>query len=302
MIRVVQFDADATTRRRRPFWRSANRPDVRYDRNNWADCSNGVPPRIRQPDTVGPPAGPDVEIFDTVGSPVPNGQEGEVCIRCETVMSGYEGMSRDGVFWGDWFRSGDIGVLQPDGYLRLTWRIKEMINRGGEEISPREIETCVLGLPDVSEAVAYPIAHPTLGEIVGLCVVPKQGVDVREVDTLRHLAGHLAAHKCPRTVEIRETMPRLSSGKNDRLAVSGKRVVSGVTTTPINPHHALISTLWSDMLSGPNPPHDGDDFFDVGGDSLQATTFLIELEQKLGMPVSLNLLYEAPRFGALVRT
>lgn len=262
-------------------------------------CSNPIPPQDRRFGTVGRAAGPDVIVMDTVGSPVPTGQDGEVCVRGATVMRGYEGVTRGDIFWGYWFRTSDVGRLDQDGYLTLTGRIKEMINRGGEKISPRQIETIVLDLPQIAEAVAFGKDHATLGETVGLCVVPKSGVIISEADILQHLNARLAAHKCPRTVDIREALPRLGSGKIDRLAVSGKRV-TGDGQRLDDPLRDTVGSLWAQILGGPNPPDDTDDFFDVGGDSLQATMFLLDLETALGREIPVNVLYEAPRFGALV--
>lgn len=262
-------------------------------------CSNPLPPAQRVPGTVGPATGPQIKILDAVGAPVPQGQIGEVCVSGPTVTQGYEGHDTADHFWSQWLRTGDLGHLDKSGFLSLTGRVKEMINRGGEKISPLDVERCILALPGVSEAAAYAQPHSTLGEQVGLSVVLHKDADLAEADLLAHLRNRLAEHKCPRTIDIREAMPRLGSGKVDRLALAGKRAASRNTALPDSPRAQSIAMLWQEIIGGP-PPQRDDDFFDVGGDSLQATTFLIALEKRLGQTVNPNLLYESPRFEALV--
>jgi acyl-CoA synthetase (AMP-forming)/AMP-acid ligase II len=107
-------------------------------------CSNPVPPGARKYGSVGRPIGVEVKLFDSVGSPVSDGGEGEVCVRGSTVMQGYENMDRSAFFWGEWLRTGDLGRLDADGFLTLTGRSKDVINRGGEKISPLGIERVAL--------------------------------------------------------------------------------------------------------------------------------------------------------------
>jgi acyl-CoA synthetase (AMP-forming)/AMP-acid ligase II/acyl carrier protein len=265
-------------------------------------CSNPAPPEDRKYGTVGRPIGIELGLFDSVGSPVPDGAEGEVCVRGPTVMQGYENMDRGTTFWGDWLRTGDLGQLDSDGFLTLTGRSKDVINRGGEKISPLEIERVALELPSVSEAACYPVPHPTLGEQVGLSVVPATGTagaTVSEAEVLNHLRSHLAEYKLPRRVAVLDQFPRLGSGKVDRLALSGRRQTTSDARAELSPTGRTVAKAWQKALGGGAPAAE-DDFFDAGGDSLSATAFVLDLERRLNRPVAANLLFTAPRFGDLV--
>lgn len=263
-------------------------------------CSNPVPPGERRYGSVGRAIGVQVGLFDSTGSPVPEGAEGEVCVRGSTVMQGYENMDKSATFWGDWLRTGDLGRLDADGFLSLTGRSKDVINRGGEKISPLEIERVALELDSVSEAACYPLPHPTLGEQVGLSVVPASGHAPSEADILTHLQTHLAAHKQPRHVAILQQFPRLGSGKVDRLALSGRRVQAARPHADLSPTARIVAKAWQKAL-GSDVPAPEDDFFDAGGDSLSAAAFMVDLEKRLNRPVPPNLLFSAPRFEDLVR-
>ncbi|WP_238367506.1 AMP-binding protein [Mesobacterium pallidum] len=260
-------------------------------------CSNPLPPGSRKPGSVGPAAGPDVAILDGTGTPLPQGAEGEVCVRGPTVTTGYETTDRAEHFHGPWLRTGDLGRLDADGYLFLSGRLKEMINRGGEKISPLEVERAALALPGVAEAAAYADPHPTLGEQVGLAVVAAPGAVLDEMQMLDALRGSLAEFKRPRRIHVLEALPRLGSGKiNKRGLVTA---LAGDTAAPRTGTAAVVAETWQSVLKAP-PPADDEDFFDAGGDSLSAMEFLSNLRDRLGRPIPDNLLFEAPRFGAFV--
>ena len=259
-------------------------------------ASNPLPPGQAKQLSVGVPAGPEVAIIDAHGASLPTGKDGEVCVRGSTVMEGYEGSDATPRF-GQWLRTGDLGHLDGDGYLFLTGRVKELINRGGEKISPLTVERAAKAVLGVQDAVAYALPHQTLGEHVGLTVVADE--DVTEEAVLGALSGNLADHEQPRRVQFVSTLPKLPSGKVDRRGVA----LAGREETPASDERTgvarIASKRWAEVLSV-RPPHDDADFFDDGGDSLSATDFLIALETDLGRPVSPNLLFDAPRFGALV--
>lgn len=260
-------------------------------------CSNPLPPAARKPGSVGPAAGPDIAVLDGTGTPLPQGTEGEICVRGPTVTGGYENTDPDDHFHGDWLRTGDLGRLDADGYLFLSGRLKEMINRGGEKISPLEVERAALALPDVAEAAAFADPHPTLGEQVGLAVVAKPGAVLDEAQMLDALRADLAEFKRPRRIHVLETLPRLGSGKiNKRGLVTA---LAGDTAPPRTGEAAIVAEIWQEVLTAP-PPSDEEDFFDAGGDSLSAMAFLATLRDRLDRPVPDNLLFEAPRFGAFV--
>ncbi len=136
-------------------------------------CSNPLPPGVRKPGAVGLPAGPEVAIMDEQGNLLPAGERGEVVIRGRSVTAGYENnpeANRSALVDG-WFRTGDQASFDAEGYLFLSGRIKELINRGGEKISPREIDEVLLEHPAVAQAVAFAVPHATLGEDVAAAVV-----------------------------------------------------------------------------------------------------------------------------------
>lgn len=261
-------------------------------------ASNPVPPGLRKPGSVGLTASPEVRLLDATGSVVAAGAEGEICLRGPSVTEGYEATPRDAHFHGSWLRSGDLGRFDEDGYLFLTGRVKEMINRGGEKIAPVEVERAALAIPGVAEAVAYGVPHPTLGEQVGLSLTLRPGAGLDGQTILRSLEGQLAPFKRPRGIDIRTELPRLGSGKIDRAAL--RRTASGEgPAAPLSPLARRVGAIWAEVLRGP-VPHPEDDFFDAGGDSLAATAFLLRIEALLGLPVPGNLLFESPRFGAFV--
>src|SRR4029077_106451 len=136
-------------------------------------CSNPVPPAARKPGSVRPATGINVSIMDASGNHLPVGQRGEVVIQGPNVVREYENNpeANSKCFTNGWFRTGDQGFLDEDGYLILTGRIKELINRGGEKVAPREIDEVLLTHPAVAEAVAFGVPHPTWGEEVAAAVV-----------------------------------------------------------------------------------------------------------------------------------
>ncbi|MFO7695017.1 MAG: acyl--CoA ligase [Vicinamibacterales bacterium] len=182
-------------------------------------ASNPLPPGMRRPGTVGLAAGPAVAIMDEHGELLPPGQGGEIVVRGPNIFGGYEHRPEANAagFSDGWFRTGDAGVIDREGYVTITSRIKEIINRGGEKISPREIDEILLEHEAVREAVAFPIPHPTLGEAVGAAVVLRDGVAATERDILAFVAGRLTPYKIPSMLRILDELPRGATGKVRRL-------------------------------------------------------------------------------------
>lgn len=263
-------------------------------------ASNPLPPAARKQQSVGRADGAMLVIVDSHGNPVENTKIGEVCVQGPTVTSGYEGADRNDSFFGDWFRTGDLGYLDADGYLFLTGRKKEMINRGGEKISPVEIERAALTSPNVMQAASFALPHPTLGEQVGLAVVLKPDCTVSKSNILEHLRSELAEYKMPRDVQILDEMPRLGSGKTDKLALIQTHSPKSAEATVYTARQRQIAQIWQSFLQGELPRFE-DDFFDSGGDSLIAAEFLVEVEKAMGRTVSQTMLYDAPTFGGFVQ-
>ena len=183
-------------------------------------CSNPLPPKARKSASVGPGTGVKIGVMDEAGNLLPGGELGEVVIQGPNVIEGYENNPEANAtsFTNGWFRTGDQGTIDVDGYLHLTARIKELINRGGEKIAPLEIDEVLLAHPCVAEAVAFAIPHPTWGEEVAVAVVLK--APQTEAALLEHCKQHLADFKCPKRILIVDKIPRTATGKIQRRAMA----------------------------------------------------------------------------------
>jgi acyl-CoA synthetase (AMP-forming)/AMP-acid ligase II len=185
-------------------------------------ASNPLPPGKRIPGTVGLGTGVRIGILGPGGTELPAGQPGEVVIAGPNVIDGYEDnpAANADSFIAGWFRTGDQGVVDAEGYLRLTGRIKELINRGGEKIAPREIDDVLLAHPAVAEAVAFGVPHPVWGEVVAAAVVLHE--PVAEAELLAWCRDRLAGFKCPDQLHVVEAIPRTATGKVQRLTVAAR--------------------------------------------------------------------------------
>ncbi len=183
-------------------------------------ASNLLPPGERRPGTVGVGTGVRLGVMDDSGMLVPHGQAGEVVISGPSVIDGYSNNPEANAasFVDGWFRTGDQGTLDADGYLSLIGRLKEMINRGGEKIAPREIDEVLKQHPAVAEAVAFGSPHPTWGEEVVAAVVLKQPVTEKEL--IAFARQRLADYKVPRKLYIVDKIPTTALGKIQRRAVA----------------------------------------------------------------------------------
>jgi len=186
---------------------------------------NQLPPGQRKSGTVGCAAGPEVAIMNESAAVLLEiGQTGEVVIRGDNVTAGYENnpTANTECFVDSWFRTGDQGVMDEDGYLTITGRLKEIINRGGEKISPREIDDVLMDHAAVQQCVTFAMPHKSLGEEVAAAVVLRDGVDADEKD-IRSFAGErLAAFKVPRKIIILDEIPKGPTGKLQRIGLAEK--------------------------------------------------------------------------------
>jgi acyl-CoA synthetase (AMP-forming)/AMP-acid ligase II len=186
--------------------------------------SNPQPPAERKPGSVGPGTGVKIGIVDEPGNLLAPGERGEVVIQGPNVVSGYENNPEANAksYTNGWFRTGDQGFLDADGYLTLTGRIKELINRGGEKIGPREIDEVLLSHPAIAEAVCFGVPHPSWGEEVEAAVVLKEGLPepVSEALILAFCKERLADFKRPKKIYITAAIPRTATGKIQRGAVA----------------------------------------------------------------------------------
>ena len=187
-------------------------------------ASNPLPPAVRKPGTVGRAAGPQIAIMDEAGNILPADSTGEIVIRGPNVTAGYENNPKANAeaFTHGWFRTGDQGVLDADGYLSITGRLKEIINRGGEKISPREVDEVLMDHPAVAQVVTFALPHEKLGEDVGAVVVLREGKAATERELRDFVAQRLADYKVPRKILFMDEIPKGATGKLQRIGLAQK--------------------------------------------------------------------------------
>ncbi len=185
-------------------------------------ASNPVDRERVKPGTVGLAAGPEVAIMDTAGRLLGQGETGEIVIRGPNVTAGYvaNASANAEAFTNGWFRTGDQGWLDLDGYLTISGRLKEIINRGGEKISPREVDEVLMDHPAVAQAVAFALPHDKLGEEVAAAVVLSEGEAAEEAELRDFVADRLAAFKVPRRVVLLDEIPKGPTGKLQRIGLA----------------------------------------------------------------------------------
>lgn len=266
-------------------------------------ASNPPPPRPRKPGSVGLPAGPEVRVVDARGEGLPAGRTGEIAIRGPNVMRGYASpaeANRD-AFFGDWFRTGDLGRFDGDGYLFLEGRGKEMINRGGEKIPPREVDEALLRHPAVAQAVAFAVPDARLGEEIAAAVVLKPGAAASEEDLRRHASAVLADFKVPRKVFFLDEIPKGPTGKPRRIGLAKELGIESLGTGATGPApyeaprtetESALARLWGETLKRERVGI-RDSFLDLGGDSILAGLLLARVREALGARLSMLQFFDA---------
>ncbi len=253
--------------------------------------SNPLPPGERKPGSVGRAAGPEVAIMNGAGELLPPGAEGEVVIRGANVMTGYlnHAEANAAAFTGGWFRTGDQGVMDEAGYLRLTGRLKEMINRAGEKISPKEIDEVLLDHPDVAQAVTFAIPDPRLGEDVGAAVVlrPERRTTARAIQEF--VSARLACFKVPSTIVFLDEIPKGPTGKQQRIGLAarlgierrGAEPAAGGASfeEPRGGTELALAVIWAEVLRIARVGRT-DDFLELGGDSVLAAQVISRVRDR----------------------
>ena len=187
-------------------------------------ASNPLPPAKRIPGSVGVAAGPEIAIMDEQGHLLERGATGEIVIRGPNVTAGYENNQKANseAYTGGWFRTGDQGVMDTEGYLSITGRLKEIIMRGGEKISPREVDEILMDHPAVLQVVTFGIPHDKLGEEVGAVVVLREGIAATEKELREFASIRLADFKVPRKILFLDEIPKGATGKLQRIGLAAK--------------------------------------------------------------------------------
>jgi acyl-CoA synthetase (AMP-forming)/AMP-acid ligase II len=261
--------------------------------------SNPLPPGVRKLGSVGVAAGPEVAILDGAGNGVPAGSVGEIAVRGPNVVGAWPVEDRGAA--NGWFRTGDLGRLDEEGYLFLAGRLKELINRGGEKISPREIEDVLLAHAAVRQAVAFPLPHPTLGEDVGAAVVPVDGASVQEGDIRAFVSERLAPFKVPSRVLIVDEVPAGPTGKVRRLLLAEQLGLTAASagevrtdaTPPRTPLEEVLASIWREVL-GLEAIGVHEDFVSLGGDSIRAALIAARVLERLNVELSAAVLLASP--------
>ena len=249
--------------------------------------TNRAPPGQCKPGTCGIPWPDSLIIVGPDGRPLSPIEQGEIWLRGPNVTSGYlDAPELNRVsFVNGWFRTGDIGSLDEDGFLALHGRHKELINRGGEKISPVEVERALVRHPDVAEAAAYAVPHSSLGEDVAAAVILHPAATVTPIELRDFLSLHLAWFKIPRRIVIVDQLPKSITGKVQR-----QRLKSCYTATDDSLHAELLQ-LWNKFLKDDTLTID-DDFFEKGGNSLLAMELILEIERLTAQKLSESILFE----------
>ncbi|MEM7166551.1 MAG: AMP-binding protein [Planctomycetota bacterium] len=265
---------------------------------------NPLPPAVRKPGSVGPAAGPEVAVMGEAGDLLPAGKTGEVVIRGPNVITGYTSPveANADAFRDGWFRTGDQGHLDDDGYLTLTGRLKEIINRGGEKISPREIDEALLEHPAVAQGVTFAVPHPKLGEDIAAAVVVDPSRDaIDEMGLRTFLAERLVAFKVPFRILFLEELPKGPTGKLQRIGLAKRLGVTIPATidapteyvAPRNEVEEYLVAAWADVLRQDRiGVHDR--FLAAGGDSMLATQLVARIQEELDIELTLIGFFAAP--------
>ncbi len=268
--------------------------------------SNPLPPLVRKPGSVGIPFGCEVNILDDAGAVLPFTKLGQVSVRGDNVMSGYQNDAEANAQTriGDALYTGDIGYFDAEGYLYLAGRIKDIINRGGEKLSPLEVDRVLMSHPSLADAACYPVPHQSLGEEVAAIVVMKNDLPFDREALMAFLRERLAYFKIPRSLQAVNVIPR-NNGKLQRAKLADQFKADFETygsaaskfEAPQSPVAKMIAESWEKILKL-DAIGIHDDFFNIGGDSLKAASFINDMQQKWGETIYVSSLFDAPTISS----
>jgi acyl-CoA synthetase (AMP-forming)/AMP-acid ligase II/acyl carrier protein len=271
-------------------------------------ASNPLPPGRRKVGSPGRPVTLEVAIMSESGALASDGQAGEVIVRGAGVMTGYAGdpIATQAAFAGDWLRTGDLGRFDEDGYLFLIGRVRERINRGGEKITPQEVDEVLLKHPAVAEAVTFAVPHATLGEDVASAVVLRPQSAAKPKEIRQFAIGRIANFKVPRQVLVVPEIPKGPSGKVKRFELAAKlglakrAAMRPLFVPPQSPIEKALAALFVQILEIEQVGiHEN--FFALGGDSLSATHLLVGVYAKFRVELDASLFFEGPTIAEMAR-
>jgi len=273
-------------------------------------ASNPLPPAARKPGSVGLPTGTSIAIMAEPGVMAPEGQPGEIVIKGENVIKSYEDNpeSNRNAFAGGWFRTGDQGYLDKDGYLFISSRIKEIINRGGEKISPGEIDEALLEHPAVSQALTFAMPDPQLGEEIAAAVVLAANTSASEKELQDFVAARLADFKVPRRVLFANEIPKGPTGKPQRIGLAKVLGISSagiqqaatraVYQAPRTEVEEFLVQIWKDVLRREDVGI-AHSFIELGGDSILAARIVSRLREALKVELAVPDFFRSPTIEAM---
>lgn len=265
-------------------------------------ASNPLPPAPRKPGSVGVPAGADIAIMDEAGRMLERGQRGEIVIRGAGVTTGYENNPEANAraYTDGWFRTGDQGFLDDENYLFISGRLKEIVNRGGEKLSPREVDEALLEHPAVAQATAFAVPHATLGEDLAAAVVLRPGEDLSEAELREHLFGKLADFKVPSRIVFLDEIPKGATGKIQRSSLHEKLgpALSPVHAEPQTDDERFLAGIFKEVL-GCKQVGVSDNFFALGGDSLRGAQVISRINRDRGLEMPIPALFQHPTIAQL---
>ena len=264
-------------------------------------ASNPLAPARRKPGSVGLPAGPEMGVMDEAGNLLPPGEIGEVVIRGANVTKGYENnpKANQAAFSNGWFRTGDQGKFDSDGYLFLTGRLKEIINQGGEKIAPSEVDEVLTRHSAVAQAVTFAMPHPTLGEDVAAAIVLKRDGQATEGELRNFVASQLAEFKTPTQILFVDEIPKGPTGKSQRIGLADKLADLLALKREVNFVSAKTSVekevveIWRQLLKVERVSA-RDDFNALGGDFLSMVTMILEVEERFKTTVPIDSFLKSP--------
>ena len=267
-------------------------------------ASNSLRPGEQRPASVGLPAGPEIAVLGPDGMPLPAGQIGEIAIRGPNVSPGYDGnpQANRAAYAQDWFRTGDEGCFDPDGFLYLRGRLKEIINRGGEKVSPREIDDLLTGHPAVAQAAAFSVPHASLGEDVAAAVVLKADRTCDETELRAHCFQHLTDYKVPTRIVFVDTIPKGATGKLQRFGLAEALAdrLDAAYDAPNSQVETLVAELFAEV-TGVERIGVNDNFFALGGDSIRGLQLVSRIQASLQLELSPVAVFRYPTVALLAQ-